>query len=117
MIFCYVRADPRSLDSCGGTCGEAPEHDADHGEPDEGGGGCRVAFEIEGQATVSTDPGKCSFNNPPLWEHLKSSSIRTLDDLQTPRTGAPHRHCHFAPGVSAISKNAFNEGKETTRSA
>jgi hypothetical protein len=42
-------------------------------------------------------------------QHLKSSSVRSLDDLQAPGTCAPHRHRHLASRVSAVSKNAFDE--------
>src|SRR5512133_230450 len=92
-----------------GICCKSPEHDADHGEADECGNGRCVAFEVASQATVTTDPRECSFDDPPFRQHLKSSSVRSLDDLQAPGTSAPHRHRHLASRISAVGKNAFDE--------
>ena len=104
-----VRARPGSLDSWRGICSKSPEHDADHGEAEECSNGRCVAFEVASQATVTTDPRERSFDDPPFRQHLKSSSVRSLDDLQAPGTSAPHRHRHLASRVSAVSKNAFDE--------
>ena len=68
-----------------------------------------VAFEVASQATVTTDPRERSFDDPPFRQHLKSSSVRSLDDLQALGTSAPHRHRHLASRVSAVSKNVFDE--------
>ena len=103
------RAHPGSLDLWRGICSKSPEHDADHGEADECSNGRCVAFEVASQATVTTDPRECSFDDPPFRQHLKSSSVRSLDDLQAPGTSAPHRHRHLASRVSAVGKNAFDE--------
>ena len=100
---------PGSLDSWRGICSKSPEHDADHGEADECSNGRCVAFEVASQATVTTDPRERSFDDPPFRQHLKSSSVRSLDDLQAPGTSAPHRHRHLASRVSAVGKNAFDE--------
>ena len=108
-IWRSVKAYPGSLDSYRGICGKSPEHDADHGEADECSNGRCVAFEVASQATVTTDPRERSFDDPPFRQHLKSSSVRSLDDLQAPGTSAPHRHRHLASRVSAVSKNAFDE--------
>ena len=104
-----LRAHPGSLDSWRGICSKSPEHDADHGEADECSNGRCVAFEVASQATVTTDPRERSFDDPPFRQHLKSSSVRSLDDLQAPGTSAPHRHRHLASRVSAVGKNAFDE--------
>ena len=101
-----------SLDPFPQTSGE---HDADHGETNEGSHGCGVAFEVAGQASIATDPGERPLDNPPFGQNLKSGSVRSLDDLQSPSTGAPHRHRHFASGISAISKNAFDEREQSSR--
>ena len=37
--------------------------------------------EVASQATVTTDPRERSFDDPPFRQHLKSSSVRSLDDL------------------------------------
>src|ERR1700688_4299211 len=38
--------------------GQSSEHDADHGEAEEGGDGSGVAFEVAGRAAGSADAGK-----------------------------------------------------------
>src|SRR4051812_32797165 len=103
------RAHPGSLDSRRGICSKSPEHDADHGEADECSNGRCVAFEVANQTTVTTNPRERSFDDPPFRQHLKSSSVRSLDDLQVPGTSAPHRHRHLASRVCTVSKNAFDE--------
>ena len=50
-----------------------------------------------------------SFDDPPFQQHLTFSHVRSLDDLQSPGTSAPHRHRHLASRVCAVSKNAFDE--------
>ena len=98
-------------------CSKSPEHDADHGEANECSDGRCVAFEVASQATIATDPGERPFNDPPFGQDLKSGSIRSLDDLQSPGTSAPHRHCHLASRISAISKNALDEREQSSRPA
>ena len=112
-----LRAHPGSLDSWRGICSKSPEHDADHGEADECSNGRCVAFEVASQATVTTDPRERSFDDPPFRQHLKSSSVRSLDDLQSPGTSAPHRHRHLPARVSAVSKNALDEREQSSRPA
>jgi len=46
--------------------GQSPEHDADHSEANEGGGGSGIALEVTRQASVMADPGKRALNNPAL---------------------------------------------------
>jgi hypothetical protein len=103
------------LDSSQGIYGKSSEHDADHSEADEGGDGWCVAFEVASQAAVATDPRERPLDNPSFGQHLESSGIRSLDDLQSPGTGAPHGHSHLASRVSAISEYAFNERKQASR--
>ena len=58
-----LRADPESWDSRAGCWpGQASEHDADHCETNEGGGGLRVAFEVAGEAPIAANPGECSLD-------------------------------------------------------
>ena len=65
-----LRAHPGSLDSWRGICSKSPEHDADHGEADECSNGRCVAFEVASQATVTTDPRECSFDDPSFRQRL-----------------------------------------------
>ena len=46
--------------------GQASEHDADHGQSDEGSDGAGVALEIARQAAIAADPGQGSFDDPAL---------------------------------------------------
>jgi hypothetical protein len=98
-----LRAHPGSLDSWRGICAKSPEHDADHGEADECSNSRCVAFEVASQAAVTTGPREHSFDDP----HLGSTSTAASDRLTICklRASAPHRHCHLASRVSAVSKN------------
>ena len=51
-----LRADPRTCDSStrGWRC-QTPEHDADHGETDEGDNGSGITLEVAGEAPVAAD--------------------------------------------------------------
>ena len=44
------------------VCNEAFQHDADHGEADEGGDGSSVALEVACQAPEAAEPGKGAFD-------------------------------------------------------
>ena len=52
----------------------AAKSNADHGEADECSNSRRVAFEVAGQTTVTTNRRERSFDDPPFRQHLKSSS-------------------------------------------
>jgi hypothetical protein len=96
--FKSLRAHPGSLDSCRGICGsKTPEHDADHCEADERDNRCGVAFEIAGEPTVATDPGKGSLHEPSLGQDLEAIGIGSLYDLQLPRSSAPNQSAIFSP--------------------
>ena len=47
-------------------CGEPAQHDADHGETDEGDDVTNVALEVAGEAPVAADPGKGALDDPAL---------------------------------------------------
>ena len=72
------------------VCSKAPEHDADHGETDKGSNGGGIALEVARQAPVAADPRERPLDDPAFWQNLKSGSIRSLDDLQSPNAGAPY---------------------------
>jgi hypothetical protein len=76
-----LRAHPGSLDSWWGVCGEPPEHDADHGDADEGDDSCGVAFEIASQTAIASDPGERSFDNPSLGQDLEANGIGSLHNF------------------------------------
>jgi hypothetical protein len=68
---------------------EVPEHDTDHCEADERGNRCGVTFEIAG----------------------------SLYDLQLPRSGAPDCERHLFTGIAAVSKDALDKWKRSSRPA
>jgi hypothetical protein len=110
-----LRAHPGSLDTWGSGCSKSPEHDADHGETNEGSNGCGVTFEIASQAAIAADPGKGAFHNPSLGQDLEAGRIRSLHDLQPPCSCAPGDERHLRACVSAISKDALDERKHLSR--
>ena len=76
-----------------------------------------VTLEVASQATIATDPCKRSLDNPSFGQHLEASSVRSLDDFQSPDTRAPHGQSHLASRVSAISKNSLDEREHSSRPA
>ena len=75
--------------------GQASEHDADHGQSDEGSDGAGVALEIPCQAAIAADPGQGSFNDPALGqdENLCSSLRLTIWNIQRPVLAAARAAC------------------------
>ena len=100
------------------VCGEPPEHDADHGETDEGDGGARIAFEVSGETTTAADPCERAFDDPALGQDLESSCrIGSLHDLELPCSRERDDESHLLSAVAAVSEDAFNEGKQPSRPA
>ena len=69
------------------------------------------------QTAVAADPCERPLDDPAFWQNLKSGNVRSLDDLQAPSTGSPYGQCHLASGISAISKNVFDEREQSSGSA
>jgi hypothetical protein len=97
--------------------GEAAQHDADHGEAEEGGDGSRVALEVAGQAAVAADPGKGALDDPTLGQDDKAMSIAALDDLQGPGARLGDHLGHLWPLVAGVGEDAFDERKRSPRGA
>ena len=55
---------------------QAAQHDADHGEAEEGGDGSGVTLEVSGQATVAADPGEGALDDPALGQDDESDGHR-----------------------------------------
>ena len=72
-----LRAHPRSLDSWRGIYNEPSEHDADHGETDEGDSGSRVALEVPGETPTAADLGEGALDDPALGQHLEAVGVLT----------------------------------------
>src|SRR5436305_1004906 len=76
--------------------GQASEHDADHGQSDEGSDGAGVALEIACQAAIAADPGQGAFDDPALGQDDEFVQFVALDDLD-----------HPTPGVGSRSRDAW----------
>ena len=100
-----------------GWAGQAAQHDADHGEAEEGGDGSGIALEVAGQATVSTDPGKGALDDPTLGQDDEAMGVAALDDFQFPRPGFGDHLGHLWPLIAGIGEDAFDEGKGSPRRA
>ena len=62
--------------------GEPSEHDADHGEFDEGHGASDFAFVVSCQSPASADPGEGSLDDPSFWQrHEALLRLRAFNNL------------------------------------
>lgn len=95
--------------------GQASEHDADHGEADEGGDGACVAFEVAGEAPIATDPGQGSLDDPSLGQDNEFVQLVALDDLHDPTATRRGDARHARPLISCIGKDALDEREEAAR--
>jgi hypothetical protein len=97
--------------------GQAPEHESDHGEADEGGDGPSVALEVARQATVATDPGDGALDDPAFRENDEAMQLVTLDDLQHPASGLGRRRCCFGALIAGIGEDTFDEREQAAGAA
>src|SRR5580692_5154984 len=97
--------------------GQATQHDADHGEAEEGGDGSGIALEVAGEAAVAADPGKGALDDPAFGQDDEAMGIAALDDLQSPRTGLGNNLGHLWPLVAGVGKDAFDEREGSPRGA
>jgi hypothetical protein len=95
-----------------GWSGQASEHDADHGETNEGRGGSRIALEVARQAPIVTDPGEGSLNDPPFGQDDEAMQFIALDDLQPPGAGLGDGGRGFGSLVAGIGEDAFDEREQ-----
>src|SRR4030081_1676816 len=94
------------------VCRDPPEHDADHGEADEGGSFASVTFEVLGESTAVADSGEGPFDDPALGQDNKAVQIGALNDVQPPRSGLGAHLGHFGPLVATtISVDSLDEGE------
>ena len=100
-----------------GWSGQATQHDADHGEAEEGRDGSGVTLEVAGQAAVAADPGKSTLDDPSLGQDDEAMGIAALDDLQAPEAGRGDHLGHLWPLVAGVGKDAFDERKGSPRRA
>ena len=92
--------------------GQASEHDADHGQSDEGSDGAGVALEIACQAAIAADPGQGSFDDPALGQYDEFVQLIALDDLEHPTAGPGSRSRGARSLIAGIGEDALDEGEE-----
>src|SRR5438105_13237922 len=92
--------------------GQASEHDADHGQPDEGSDGAGVALEIACQAAIAADPSQGSLDDPAPGQDDEFVQFVALDDLQHPTTGAGSGSRGACSLITGIGEDALDEREE-----
>ena len=114
--FKALRADPRTCDSStrGWRC-QTPEHDADHGETDEGDNGSGITLEVAGEAPVAADPGERSLHDPAFRQGYEAVRVGALNDFQLPAAGRGDGRRHPRPLVAAVGEDGLDEGERTAR--
>jgi len=98
-----------------GWPGQASEHDADHGETNEGRGGSRIALEVARQAPIVTDPGEGSLDDPAFGQDDEAMQFVALDDLQRPGASPGDGGSGLGSLVAGIGEDAFDEREQTAR--
>ena len=97
--------------------GEAAEHDFDHGEPDPGGDGSGVAFEVAGKASVMADPGEGALDDPTFRQDDEAMGIGSLHDFESPASGRGDGLGELGALVAGIGEDALDERKGPPRLA
>ena len=97
--------------------GQASEHDADHGEADEGGDGAGVALEVAREAAVAADPRERALYDPTFGENLEVMEIGALDDLELPGPGGGDGGLHLWSLISAVAIDQRDEGEQAACTA
>ena len=77
--------------------GQAPQHETDHSEAEEGGDGAGIAFEVACEATVAADPGEGVLDDPAFGKDDEAMEVGALDDLHPPCAEAATAACTFGP--------------------
>ena len=99
--------------------GQASEHDADHGEADEGGDGACVSLEIACQTAIAADPRERAFDDPAFGQDDESFGlVGSLDDLDVdPAQDSRHGLLEFGSLITAIGIELQQERKHAEQSA
>src|SRR3979411_3273988 len=94
---------------------QASEHDADHGQPDEGSNGARVSLEIARQAAIAANPGQGSFDDPALGQDDEFVQFVALDDLEHPTAGAGSLWRGARPLIAGNGEDPLDEREKAAR--
>lgn len=114
-LFPILSTHPGSLCSCVGLCGQAPEHDADHGHADEGGGDAAMPLEVAGETAVATDPADGALDDPALRQHHEAVPVAAAHDLHLPPAGAGDGSGHLRPLIARVADDALDEREQPAR--
>ena len=95
--------------------GQASEHDADHGETDEGGDGMSIALEVAGEASIAADPRQGAFDDPAFGQDDEAVQLVALDDLEFPGAGLCDGAGRFHALIAGIGEDALDEREEVAR--
>src|SRR5260370_33551386 len=99
-------------------CNKPPEHDADHGETDEGGDGSGVTLEVARQAPGAVDPGEGAFDDPALGQDFEPNGRGwACDDHDRPPTGLGRSRGGLRPLIPADAIDEFAEREQATAAA
>ena len=78
-------------------------------------GSC-VTFEVAGQAAISADPCKRSFDDPSFWQNDKRAEKIWFDNLDDPAARARGGSGNSWPAIAAVGEDALDERKQRARS-
>ena len=92
--------------------GQASEHDADHGEADEGCGGSCVALEVARKTPVVADPCQGPLDDPAFGENDEAMELVAFDDLEFPSAGLGDGRGGLRSLIAGIGEDALDKGKE-----
>ena len=94
--------------------GQASEHDSDHGEADESGGGAGIALEVAREASVAANPGQGSFDDPAFGHDNEAVQFVALDDLKLPGSGLCNGRGRLWSLVAGVGEDALDEREQAT---
>ena len=97
--------------------GQAAQHDADHGETDEGLDGARIALEIACEAAIAADPGQRAFDDPAFGQDDEFVQFVALDDFDDPTAAGGSGVSDAWPLIAGIGEDALDKGKEAARAS
>jgi len=96
---------------------QSAEHDADHGEADEGAGLAGVTLEILGKTAAAADPGQGALDDPAFGENDEAMQVVALHDLDGPGAGPCENPRQLRPLIVGIGEDALDEGEQAARTA
>lgn len=94
---------------------DSAQHEADHGESQEGQGYPRKVLEVLGEAAAAPQPSEGALDDPALGQHLEPlGGVGAFDDFQVPRPEFPHRRRRGRSLIAAIGEDPLDERKQAT---